>query len=279
MCGCDSVFIKGVSNSNGPGSIMKFQWSGKPSVELLPGAPYSACDPVHQHSLGVALQRQQGVHAIGTDHRTDFDTWPGTLAFTPPGVDVFSESQTGGEYLIVRWTADAAGGLDEVPMRRWEWPAHRSALRKAHGLRRLLLATERDELAIEESLLQLINLERGQGMPPLPHLRPVYRRVLDRIAAEFDQPLTIAELAISEDKNPLLFLREFSKLVGTTPHAFIVECRVQAARAMIQREDRPLSSIAADCGFTHQSHMGTAFRKILGQTPGEYRRHTSFHRD
>jgi AraC-like DNA-binding protein len=262
---------------------MKFQWSGKPSVALLPGAPYSACDPVHQHALGVALQRQQGVHAIGTDHRTDFDTWPGTLAYTPPGVDVFSESQTGGEYLIVRWTAGAAEaeGLDGIPMRR-QWPAHRSALRDAHCLRRLLLAGERDELAIEESVLQLMNLERGQEMPPLPHLRPAYRRVLDRIAAEFDQPLTIAELAIAEDKNPLLFLREFSKVVGMTPHAFIVECRVQAARAMIQREDKPLSSIAADCGFTHQSHMGTAFRKILGQTPGEYsrmRRNTSFHSD
>jgi AraC family transcriptional regulator len=53
---------------------------------------------------------------------------------------------------------------------------------------------------------------------------------------------------------------------------------VQAARAMIQREDKPLSSIAADCGFTHQSHMGTAFRKILGQTPGEYRMYFREHK-
>ncbi len=56
-----------------------------------------------------------------------------------------------------------------------------------------------------------------------------------------------------------------------TPHAYIVETRVQAARASMRRDKAPLAIIAADCGFTHQSHMGVAFRKVLGQTPGRYR--------
>lgn len=240
-------------------------------VELLSRAAYSVRDPVSSYSLGIALERQQGIHAIGTDRRTDFDTWAGTLALTPPGVDVFSESESGGEYLIVRWSAGASPHVDDQTSRRHQWIPHGPALRRAHALRRLLLADQRDLLALEQATLTLVHLERGHIVTPDAHMRATYRLVLDRISAQFDQPLTIAQLAASVGKTPLLFLREFAKLVGVTPHAFIVEARLQAARAMIQRDLAPLSMIAADCGFAHQSHMGAAFRKVIGQTPGQYR--------
>lgn len=240
-------------------------------LELLSRAAYSVRDPVSTYSLGIALERQQGVHAIGTDHRSDFDTWPGTLALAPPGVDVFSESQSGGEYLVVRWRSEATPDLVELANRRHQWSADGPALRRAYALRRLLLADVRDLLALEQQTLALVDLERGPAVTPNARLRATYQPVLDRILAEFSQQLTIAQLANSVGRTPLVFLREFAKMVGVTPHAFIVEARVQAARAMIQRDLAPLSIIAADCGFTHQSHMGAAFRKVLGQTPGQYR--------
>jgi AraC-like DNA-binding protein len=240
-------------------------------LELLPRAAYSVRDPVSTYSLGMALERQQGVHAIGTDRRTDFDTWPGTLAFAPPGVDVFSESERGGEYLIVRWAAGAAPHCADHANRRHQWMPHGAALRRAHALRKLLLAEVIDPLALEQATLALVHLERGPTVRPDAQMHVSYRLVLDRIAAEFDQPLTIAQLAAAVGRTPVRFLREFVTLVGVTPHAFIVEARVQAARAMIQQDLAPLSSIAVDCGFTHQSHMGAAFRKVLGQTPGQYR--------
>ena len=249
---------------------MKFQ-SSDMQVELLPGKAYSVRDAPGEYSLGIALQRQQGVHAIGTDRRTDFDTWPGTLAHTPPGVDVFSESETGGEYLIVRWTCSTGVQIDEAANRRHEWTGHATALRRACHLRRLLLASERDELAVEQAMLALVNVERKKMTTLDQQLRAKYGRVLDRIASEFDQALTIAQLAASVDRTPLAFLREFTRMTGMTPHAYIVETRVQAARASMRRDKAPLSIIAADCGFTHQSHMGVAFRKVLGQTPGRYR--------
>lgn len=240
-------------------------------VELLPRTAYSVRDPLSRCALGIALERQQGVHAIGTDRRADFDTWPGTLAYTPLGVDVFSESGDGGEYLVVRWTSGDVPGLDGTSNHRRQWAPHGAALRQAHGLRRLLLANERDDLAIEQATLEFISLERGKMVLPDQRMRTVYRQVLERITAEFDQQLSIAQLAFSVGKTPLVFLREFTRMVGITPHAFIVETRVQAARALIQGGQLPLSRIAADCGFAHQSHMGVAFRKVLGQTPCGYR--------
>ena len=75
---------------------------GRLCLQLLPRAAYSARDPVQWQTLGVTLERQQGVHAIDSDHRVDFDTLPGVLAYTPVGVEVFSESASGGEYLLMR---------------------------------------------------------------------------------------------------------------------------------------------------------------------------------
>lgn len=193
------------------------------------------------------------------------------LAYAPPGVEVFSESQVGGEYLVLRWTSGSCMKAAGTAQGRIHWSGRKQALQAAHHLRRLLLNAEQDALAIEQAALAFMSLERRIAPPPSQGMRATYARILDKILAEFDQPLTIAPLALSEGKTPLGFLREFTQVIGLTPHAFIVETRVQAARAMMRRNAAPLSVIAADCGFAHQSHMGVAFRKVLGQTPGHYR--------
>jgi AraC-like DNA-binding protein len=247
-------------------------------VHLLGRTAYSSHDPTRLHSLGIALERQQGVHAIASDRRIDFDTWPGTLARTPPGVDVFSESATGGEYLVVRctqahWETLLDDGVDGSPDRRLVAHGQRAALLIAHQLRQLLLCPDKDTLAIEQAALHF--MARPCPLPCLrvEALRPVYQPVLDRIAAEFGQSLSIAQLARMVHRTPLRFLREFTQLLGMTPHAHVMETRLQAARAMLAADADSLAGIAHGCGFSHQSHMGTVFRRHLGLTPSQYLAH------
>lgn len=254
-------------------------FDGKLELQLLPPAPYSAADPVARPTMGVALQRQRGVHAIASSRRRDFDTWPGVLAYTPAGIDVFSESAGGGEYLLARWDPqlDAErdrGQLNPAPQ-RLETASHGAALALGRHLRRLLLQPQRDRLALEQGALDLIGLRapwpaallRGSRRP-----RQSCVRALEKIADEFDQPLTLAQLAAGEGLSALAFLRAFNAATGMTPHAFIVETRLQAARRMLARGALPLAQIALACGFSHQSHLGSAMRAALGLTPRQYRR-------
>jgi AraC family transcriptional regulator len=238
-------------------------------LELLPAVPYSGRDPRHVHSLGIALERQRGVHAIGSDRRVDFDTWPGVLAYTPPGIDVFSESTKGGEYLVARWPGDT----DTPPLlRRIESPGHRAAMGLGRHIRRALLTTYPDPLALEQLALQFIGLHpHSSRQRTISHPFSV-KRVLERIADEYAHPLTLADLGTSVSRTALQLLREFTEAVGMTPHAFITETRLGASRRMLTRSDIPIAVIAAECGFSHQSHMGSAFRRTLGMTPSEYRR-------
>jgi AraC family transcriptional regulator len=241
---------------------------GRIVLELFPTAPYSAKDPSHIQSLGIALERQQGVHAIGSDKRVDFDTWPGVLAYTPPGIDVFSESALGGEYLVARWA-----GADVLPTRqRVEMPGNRGAMAIGRRIRHELLSSSSEPLALEQLTLQFVGLRRHMPMVgTFPH-RSLFGPVLERIADEYARPLTLSDLAQSVNQTPLQFLRDFTRAVGMTPHAFITETRLRASRQMLAHSDTPIALIALQCGFSHQSHMGTAFRRILGMTPSEYRR-------
>jgi AraC-like DNA-binding protein len=222
------------------------------------------------HALGIALQRQQGVHAIASDRRVDFDTWPGTLSYTPPGVEVFSESATGGEYLVLRYAAHEADA-PAIAAHLATW----SALGLADGTASAPAAAQPlpDALAIEQAALRFMACQEGSACGADARPGAGYARVLDRIAAEFERSLSIADLSAMVGTSPLRFLREFTRLTGMTPHAWITETRLQAARAMIQGSDLPLPQIALDCGFNHQSHMGHVFRKHLGLTPGQYRQH------
>jgi AraC family transcriptional regulator len=237
-------------------------------LELLPAAPYSGHDPRNVQSLGVALQRQRGVHAIDSDVRADFDAWPGTLAYTPPGIDVFSESPVGGEYLVARWEGDHTAPL----ARRVELPGHRAAATLGRHIRQALLISHPNPLALEQLALHFIGLRPHSPSVPKLRSRAAVRNVLDRISDEYAHPLTLTDFAISTNQTPLQFLRQFTRAVGMTPHAFITETRVQASRRMLEHSDAPLATVAAECGFSHQSHMGSAFRRILGMTPGAYRR-------
>jgi AraC family transcriptional regulator len=242
--------------------------SGAVVLELHPAAPYSGSDPRNVQSVGIALERQRGVHAIGSDVRVDFDAWPGVLAYTPPGIDVFSESPVGGEYLVARWE-----GAGAVPIaRRIELPGHRAAVTLGRRIRQALLASNPDPLALEQLTLQFIGLRPHSSPARMLPSRAAVRYTLDRISDEYARPLTLAELASLANQTPLQFLREFKRAVGMTPHAFITETRLQASRRMLERSDAPLATVAAECGFSHQSHMGSAFRRMLGMTPGEYRR-------
>ncbi|VVE21037.1 helix-turn-helix domain-containing protein [Pandoraea anhela] len=246
--------------------------AGRVNVVLLPAAPYSADDPVESITLGISLGRQRGVHAIDSDRRTDFDILPGVLAYTPAGMRVFSESSVGGEYLVMRWCAPAEEGASATCGHRVESPGHSAALELGFAIRRELISEDRDMLRLDELLVGLYALRPGQTDCRADTSRRIPDIILDKIHEEFWRPLTLSELSGDAGRSELQFLREFSRTLGMTPHAYVMETRVQAARRMLTETDAPLSIVAVECGFSHQSHMGRVFRMSLGVTPQQYRR-------
>ena len=65
------------------------------------------------------------------------------------------------------------------------------------------------------------------------------------------------------------FIRSFKKAHGLTPHQYIVERRLQAARSLIASGQCGVTEAAFDCGFSTASHFSATFRKRWGISPSE----------
>ncbi len=70
-------------------------------------------------------------------------------------------------------------------------------------------------------------------------------------------------------------LRLFAAEVGMPPHAYQILVRIEHARALLARGLAP-ASVAAEVGFTDQSHLSRHFRRLEGTTPGRFQRSFAF---
>ncbi|MEW6665176.1 MAG: helix-turn-helix domain-containing protein [Thermodesulfobacteriota bacterium] len=69
-------------------------------------------------------------------------------------------------------------------------------------------------------------------------------------------------------------LRSFRAVVGLPPHAYLIQRRIDYARSHLSRR-LPIVQVGLETGFTDQSHFTRWFKKIVGITPGQYRRHSN----
>lgn len=89
--------------------------------------------------------------------------------------------------------------------------------------------------------------------------------------------LTVDALAahIGIDRSQLF--RVFRSRLGMGPQQYILAFRVSQARRLLAETTMPLHRVAEASGFSSPTHMGVAFRREHGITPGEYRRLATRH--
>lgn len=98
------------------------------------------------------------------------------------------------------------------------------------------------------------------------------KRACDYARAHLDGDVSIAAMASVAAMSPWHFARCFREVTSETPHAFVVACRIERAKALMIAGDQSIAEIAYACGFASQSHFGQAFRRATGTTPARWRR-------
>lgn len=90
------------------------------------------------------------------------------------------------------------------------------------------------------------------------------------IEESFTEPLTIASLAkqsfMSESKLREIFRRQY----GITIHQYLLDCRMEKARALLMEQNSRVKDAASFVGYSNISHFSEAFRKKYGCTPSQY---------
>lgn len=83
-------------------------------------------------------------------------------------------------------------------------------------------------------------------------------------------PLTLEDICSAVGLSRAYLIRAFGKRFGLTPHGYLLDQRVQHARAQL-RLGRPIAEVALEAGFADQAHLQRAFKRHLAATPGHYR--------
>ncbi|MGN8278424.1 AraC family transcriptional regulator [Pseudomonas sp. SMV71] len=84
------------------------------------------------------------------------------------------------------------------------------------------------------------------------------------------EALKLEDICAAAQLSPSYLSRAFKRHYGMTPHAFLVNRRIQFARHQL-REGKLIADVALDSGFADQAHFQRAFKQHLAATPGQYR--------
>ena len=62
-----------------------------------------------------------------------------------------------------------------------------------------------------------------------------------------------------------------ASVTGETPLDYMTGWRVQQAKSLIETGDMPLKQVITSLGYASEAAFRTAFKRRVGQTPGDYR--------
>ena len=127
--------------------------------------------------------------------------------------------------------------------------------------------------------VELSRLERG-ALPPEEPLRGglapwQQRAVREYIEEHLAREISLDDLAALARLSATHFSRAFKQSFGMPPHRWQTERRIEQAKLLLALpEGGDIRVVALASGFTYPANFATAFRRITGTTPRDYRRQT-----
>ena len=91
------------------------------------------------------------------------------------------------------------------------------------------------------------------------------------IRAHLDEGITVQQLADHANISLRSLQMRFKKALQHSPGEEIRRIRIDKASELLRETNLSMIQIAQACGFSNQTSFGTTFKRIVGQTPTEYR--------
>jgi AraC family transcriptional regulator len=280
--------LLGKSTLRGPSSV-ELGWKSF-AVERRTILPCERPEIILQHHFLVLwdVRVAEGESALCRGRFSPYRKYPNTISTRVPGVRPAVRSRFEHEVIVGAFCPHFIVGIEEELDRR---PAE--SLPQLYGtdapdlrsLLRLLLKesetggpcgtlyAESLMTALATRLLHAARLQTPHTSSRTSQLPPrALRRVLERMRADVSVNLDLATLAAESGYSRAHFLRTFRGATGQTPHRYLLELRLEKARALVANRSMPLIAIAELCGFSNHAHLSNAFRSRFGVSPSAYRR-------
>ena len=237
---------------------------------------------LHSHdtvSVGLVTGgRSTYVHERGSD-----EVDAGTVVLMNPGAMHACNPHAGSAwsydmvYIDAEWwrrlqcelSADRAGALREFDRTSLRDPALGARVTR---VRERLADAHADVLAREQAVVELATALHAKAAASTlaQAASPGLARVAALLTECCDQPFSLAQLCAVAGLSEAHLVRSFKRRYGMTPHAFLIDRRLQRSRQELRR-GRAIADVAAQFGFADQAHLQRTFRRVWATTPGHYR--------
>ena len=135
-----------------------------------------------------------------------------------------------------------------------------------------LTKLERDSLILD--LFASLIIRHAQECPSIkiPKIvKPAIARVRELIQSYYADNLSLKKLANIAGLSPYYLSRSFSREMGVSLSAYQMQIRIDRAKKLLA-QGKPIVRIAYETGFYDQSHFALHFKRLVGTTPGNYKK-------
>ena len=235
----------------------------------------------HEHfSIGaITAGRSTYIH-----EQSQFEVAAGTVVLMNPG-DVHACNPIDDQpwsylmlYVETPWLTDLQhqlGFSQDSAFRRFSI-THKRDLELFAGLKNLyeVLVDQQQDVLRKHSAAVEFFTEVQQRLNPIdqPLREPNFKleRAADYIRDNCTHQLKLEDICEAAQLSPSYLIRAFKQHYGMTPHAFLINRRIQFARDRL-RNGRLIADVALEAGFADQAHFQRVFKQHLAATPGQYR--------
>lgn len=133
------------------------------------------------------------------------------------------------------------------------------------------------DMLMKSELLRLFWLLENNGdIHPVAENSTDYSSIrpsLEYISENFCENITIQQLADISHLSKSYFMNRFRQTAGVGAIEYINQLRIKKACRLLLESSMSMTETAFECGFRNISNFNRQFRKLVGCTPCEYKKH------
>jgi AraC-like DNA-binding protein len=142
-----------------------------------------------------------------------------------------------------------------------------------NGLHAILVDAKTDLLRKQSAAIAFFSEVQHRLNPAPPSDDDASRqlaRAAEFIAENCRSALKLEDICNAAGLSASHLIRAFKQRYGMTPHAYLINRRIQYSRSQLRR-GRLIADVALDAGFADQAHLQRTFKRLVAATPGQYR--------
>ena len=158
-------------------------------------------------------------------------------------------------------------------LERWGLALDRNRLQRAYFNTRVVSPRQHESvvklLSIFAQHLSMISnqvLVQHKNTEP-----PVITRAKEYILEHQAEDLSLGQVAKAVNTSTFYFCKMFKKVTGINFTDYLSRVRIEKSKNLLLNPNLRISEIAFEVGFQSLTHFNRVFKKILGQSPTQYR--------